>query len=36
MIYPKKISVPLPNSDLEQGIQDDYLEAANILNDSPR
>lgn len=36
MIYPKKISVPLPNEDLEDDIKNDYLEAANILNDSPR
>lgn len=36
MIFPKKILVQDPNSDLDQEIKDDYLEAANILNDSPR
>ncbi len=36
MIEPKKISVPLLNEDLDDEIKDDYLEAANILNDSPR
>ena len=36
MIYPKKISVEKPNNDLNEDIKKDYLEAANILNDSPR
>ena len=36
LIYPKKILVEQPNKDLSKDIQADYLEAANILNDSPR
>lgn len=36
MIYPKKILVESPNSDLSKEIQKDYLEAANVLSDSPR
>lgn len=36
MLYPKKILPPLPNSDLDDEIKADYLEAANILGDSPR
>ncbi|MBX4211648.1 MAG: DUF4145 domain-containing protein [Candidatus Yanofskybacteria bacterium] len=36
MIFPKKIIVEQPNSDLSEEIQSDYLEAANVLNDSPR
>lgn len=36
IIYPKKIQVEQPNKDLDQDIQDDYLEAANVLRDSPR
>lgn len=36
MIYPKKIIIEAPNADLEGDIKADYLEAANILNDSPR
>lgn len=36
MIYPKKNSIPLPNEDLEEDIKNDYLEAANILKESPR
>lgn len=36
MIYPKKIVVEKPNTDLLKEIQDDYLEAANVLADSPR
>lgn len=36
IIYPKKIPVEQPNSDLDVEIQEDYLEAANILSDSPR
>ena len=36
IIYPKKITVSLPNEDLDEEIQIDYLEAANIFSDSPR
>lgn len=36
MLYPKKILPPLPNSDLDDEIKADYLEAAHILGDSPR
>lgn len=36
MIYPKTIQIESPNTDLSKEIQRDYLEAANILNDSPR
>ena len=36
IIYPKKILVSLPNEDLSEEIQVDYLEAANIFSDSPR
>lgn len=36
MIFPKKIQVDKPNSDLTADIQKDYLEAANILADSAR
>lgn len=36
MIYPRDAWVPLPNEDLIQEIQKDYLEASNIVNDSPR
>lgn len=36
MIYPKKIQVRLPNTDLDAGIKEDYLEAAKVLTDSPR
>ncbi|MFA5095694.1 MAG: DUF4145 domain-containing protein [Candidatus Paceibacterota bacterium] len=36
VIFPKKIIVEQPNSDLSEEIQTDYLEAANVLNDSPR
>ena len=36
IIYPKKIVVEQPNSDLNEEIQIDYLEAANVLSDSPR
>jgi len=36
MIYPKRIVVKQPNSDLEDDIKKDYFEAANIYNDSPR
>lgn len=36
IIHPKKIQVEQPNADLEQDVQVDYLEAANVLSDSPR
>lgn len=36
IIFPKKIVVEQPNSDLAEDIQVDYLEAANVLSDSPR
>ncbi len=36
MIYPEKIIVEEPNADLSGEIQKDYLEAANVLANSPR
>lgn len=36
MIYPDFSSIQPPNPDLAQDIIDDYLEAANIINKSPR
>jgi hypothetical protein len=36
MIYPKKLIAPPPNPDLAEEIKADYLEAANILTESPR
>lgn len=36
IVYPKSTNIPLPNEDLDQKIQEDYLEASNIVNDSPR
>ena len=36
MVYPDFNNVPLPNSDLNNDIIDDYNEASNILNKSPR
>lgn len=36
IIYPKKIAVSPPNSDLSEEIKSDYLEAARILSISPR
>jgi len=36
IIYPNELSVEEPNSDLGDEIKKDYLEAANILNKSPR
>lgn len=35
MIYPKITSIPSPNEDLEEEIITDYLEAGNILSESP-
>lgn len=36
IIFPESISVDKPNNDLQEDIQVDYLEAAKILNKSPR
>ncbi len=36
MVYPSEIDVQSPNADLSEEIQADYLEAANILNQSSR
>jgi hypothetical protein len=36
MIFPKEIRVLNPNKDLSEEIKEDYFEAANVLNDSPR
>jgi len=36
MIFPKRVAVKEPNTDLLEDIQADYIEAANILDDSPR
>ncbi|SHG22945.1 protein of unknown function [Marinomonas polaris DSM 16579] len=36
IIHPKKNFISPPNSDLDEDIQADYLEAANILSESPR
>src|SRR4030042_569684 len=36
MVYPDESGVELPNPDLNQEIQDDYLEARTIVNRSPR
>ena len=36
IVYPKKILVENPNTDLDKEIQNDYLEAARVFNESPR
>lgn len=36
VIYPKTLVVKKPNKDLSEEIQADYLEAANVVADSPR
>ncbi|MEK7538662.1 MAG: DUF4145 domain-containing protein [Patescibacteria group bacterium] len=36
IVYPRTIQVAQPNNDLNEDIQNDYLEAANVLSDSPR
>jgi len=36
IIYPKKTTVPPPNEDLDEDIKTLYLEASNILIDSPK
>ncbi|MBD3630499.1 DUF4145 domain-containing protein [Cyclobacterium sp.] len=36
MVFPENSSAPLPNDDLPEEIKNDYLEAREILNQSPR
>lgn len=36
IVFPRKISVERPNQDMDQEIQDLYLEAALIVGDSPK
>src|SRR5574343_416285 len=36
MVFPGEINVESPNKDLSEEIKMDYLEAASILNQSPR
>lgn len=36
IIYPKKTTVPVPNEDLDEDIKALYIEASNILIDSPK
>jgi len=36
MIYPEVSGIQKPNQDLDADIIEDYLEAASILNRSPR
>lgn len=36
MIYPRAVAVSPPNPDLQEDIQNDYNEAARILDESPR
>ncbi len=36
MIYPKVLVVRKPNPDLTEEIREDYIEAANVLSESPR
>lgn len=36
MVYPKATGVALPNADLDDDIKTDYLEAASIVQESPR
>lgn len=36
IIYPKKTTVPVPNEDLDENIKALYIEASNILIDSPK
>lgn len=36
IVYPKQIAIALPNEDMEQDIQDLYLEASTIVVDSPK
>jgi hypothetical protein len=36
MIYPQSSTAPLPSEDLPADVRDDYIEARNIVNNSPR
>lgn len=36
LIYPKSSIAPLPNNDMPCDVKKDYLEARNIVNESPR
>lgn len=36
MIFPEKITLPSPNEDIEEEIKKDYLEAASIVEKSPK
>ena len=36
MIYPRKMIAPLPNSDMNDQIKADYIEAGTVFSDSPR
>lgn len=36
IIYPEETGIPNPNEDLDEEIKTDYLEAASIINKSPR
>lgn len=36
MVYPNVKTAPLPNPDLPDAVKEDYVEARNIANDSPR
>jgi hypothetical protein len=36
MNYPKTMIVSPPNQDMSEDVQRDYIEAANVLSDSPR
>ena len=36
MVYPKLSIAPLPLGDMPENVKEDYLEARNVLNESPR
>ena len=36
LIYPKSSIAPLPNEAIPDDVKENYLEARNIVNDSPR
>ena len=36
MIYPNEVNIPYPNPDLPDDVKEDYIEARNIINSSPR
>lgn len=36
LVYPNSSIAPLPNEDMPDDVKEDYLEARNIVNDSPR